>query len=150
MKTFIPLTAFFTGALFLCLVNTSCKKEENKDAGKPKEQLVARKWSINRIQLRLYSGTTFVKDTIIKQTPHPTNIVSLGADGSFEYRFNTTASDMGTYVWKGADSIIATSSPNAYRWKLLTLTSELFTVVSTGTDPAFPGYKVERYQTFVP
>lgn len=152
MKTYRSSTAFFTCALLLCLVNISCKKTENQDEGKSKEQLIARKWDINRIQLRLYNGSTFVKDTILRNTPKPKNFVTLGSDGSFQYCFNKATSDLGTYAFKGADSIITTSAPTAYRWKLLTLTSQLFTVVSTSSsDPDFPGYnKVERYQTFVP
>ncbi len=150
MKTFIPLAAIITGALFLSLCTTSCSKSDEDHSG-PKEQLIARKWSINRIQLKLYSGSTFVKDTILKQTPHPQNFVTFGTDGSFEYRFNTTTSDLGTYTFKGADSVIASSAPGAYRWKMLTITDQLFTVMSTSSnDPNFPGYKVERYQTFVP
>lgn len=149
MKTFIPLTAVTTAALFLCLF-TSCKKDDATDHSGPKETLIVRQWSINRIQLKLFNGSTFVKDTILKQTPKPKNFVSFGADMSFEYCFNTTTKDPGTYVFKGADSIIATAASGIYRWKLLMLTDQIFTTMTTtNNDPQFPGYKVERYYTLV-
>ena len=150
MKTFIPLTALFTATLFLCLFNTSCKKED-KDHSGPKETLIVHSWTINRIQLKLFNGSVFVKDTILKQTPKPRNFAAFGADMSFEYCFNSMTKDPGTYVFKGADSIIATAASGTYRWKLLMLTDQLFTTMTTtNNDPDFPGYKVERYYTLVP
>ncbi|HNN72170.1 MAG TPA: hypothetical protein PKG89_13060, partial [Ferruginibacter sp.] len=57
--------------------------------------------------------------------------------------------DAGTYQFSGSDGIVSNSLPQSYNWKMLTLTNVLFTVVSTGSDPAYPGALVERYQTFV-
>ena len=117
---------------------------------KPKEQQVVGTWSINRIQLRLYYSGIFYKDTIIPQIALPTNFVSFDATNNFQYCFNSAAIDNGAYQFIGADSLISTTPSNIYRWKMLTLTDVLFTVMSTSTnDPAFPGAKVETYQTFV-
>jgi hypothetical protein len=147
MKT--PFTAILIAGLFsVSAILSSCAKPDHS-ADLPKEQQVVGKWSINRIQLKIYSGGVFIKDTIVKQTPKPVNFVSFDANGGFEYRFNTTTSDIGTYSFTGSDSVISSSLPNIYRWKMLTLTKVLFTVVNTTTDPAYPGAIVEKYHTFV-
>ena len=149
MKNFISLTAILATLLFTSVVQTSCTKKPEDPTG-PKEELAPRKWIINRIQLRLYSGSTFLKDTILPYNPKPSNFVDFSG-GSFKYCYNTTTIDAGTYQFKGTDSLIATTPANTYNWKMLTLTKELFTVVSSSSnDPAFPGLRVERYQTWVP
>lgn len=114
----------------------------------PKEQQVVGEWVINRVQLKIFQNGVFVKDTIIKSTPKPKNFVRFGADGSFEYKLNSTTSDIGTYEFAGAGTLITNSSPKSYNWTMITLTNVLFTLVSKGSDPAFPGAYVERYQTF--
>ena len=137
-----------TGLFITGLLLSSCKKTEDTSTV-PKEQLVIGKWNINRMQLKLFYGGVFLKDTIIQQTPHPENFVQFQAGGGFEYRFNTTTSDFGTYQFVGADSVIANVTTKTYRWKMLTLTNQLFTVMNTSTDPGFPGATVEFYQTLV-
>ncbi|MBL7700625.1 MAG: hypothetical protein JNM14_00125 [Ferruginibacter sp.] len=114
----------------------------------PKEQQVVGEWVINRIQLKLFQNGVFVKDTILKATPRPKNFVRFDEDGGFEYKLNINPSDIGTYEFAGAGTLITNSSPKTYNWTMLTLTDKLFTVVNKGSDPAFPGYDVERYQTF--
>jgi hypothetical protein len=148
MKTPITALLFIAGLFSVSFFNSSCAKADNS-AVIPKEQQVVGKWSINRIQLKIFNGGVFIKDTILKQTPVPENFVKFEANGSFEYRFNTAASDIGTYEFAAAGSLISNSVPKTYNWTMLTLTNVLFTVVSKGTDPAFPGAYVERYQTFV-
>lgn len=148
MKKFYSTLLLTAGLLSVIIVSNSCAKADHS-ADLPKEQQVVGTWWINRIQLRIYQGGVFLKDTIIKQTPHPTNYVKFDANGAFEYRFNTYTTDAGSYQFSGADSVIANSTPQNYRWKMLTLTNVLFTVVSKGTDPAYPGAVVERYQTFI-
>ena len=145
----ITFTSLFlvTSLFCVCILTNSCAKPDHS-ADLPKEQQVVGQWSINRIQLKLYSGSTFVKDTILKQSNHP-NIVKFDAGGRFEYKFNSTTPDVGTYEFAGAATLLTNSSPKSYSWTTLTLTNVLFTVVSKGSDPAFPGYIVERYQTFV-
>ncbi|MBL0184086.1 MAG: hypothetical protein IPP96_18105 [Chitinophagaceae bacterium] len=148
MKTYFS-GLFLTAGLFsVILFADSCAKADHS-ADLPKEQQVVGTWSINRIQLRIYQGGVFIKDTIIKQTPHPTNYVKFDAGGGFEYKFNTYSPDAGSYQFVGADSVVSSSIPQNYRWKMLTLTNVLFTVVSKGSDPGFPGAVVERYETFV-
>lgn len=149
MNTYFRAPLKIAALFSVLIVFYSCAKPDHS-ADLPKEQQVVGTWSINRIQLRIYSGSgVFLKDTIIKQTPHPTNYVKFDAAGGFEYRFNTYTTDAGTYQFVGADSVVSNSIPQDYRWKMLTLTNVLFTVVSKGTDPAYPGAIVERYQTFV-
>ena len=148
MKTPYRTLLLITGLFSVIIISNSCAKPDHS-ADLPKEQQVVGKWSINRIQLKIYTGGVFVKDTIVKQTPHPENFVRFDANGGFEYRFNTTTSDIGTYQFAGSDSLVSSSSPNQYNWKMLTLTNVLFTVVTKTTDPAYPGAVVERYQTFV-
>jgi hypothetical protein len=148
MKTTFTSVVFITSLFFVSVIADSCAKPDHS-ADLPKEQQVVGKWSINRIQLKIYASGVFIKDTILQQTPHPVNYVQFDANGSFEYKFNTTTADVGTYQFVGADSLVSNSSPANYRWKMLTLTSVLFTVVNTTTDPAYPGSVVERYQTFV-
>ncbi len=147
MKTIFTPFFMVIGLFSATIITNSCAKPDHS-ADLPKEQQVVGTWSINRIQLKLYSGSIFLKDTILLQTNHP-NYVKFDANGSFEYKFNSTLPDEGTYQFAGADSVISNSLPQNYRWKMLTLTDKLFTVVNTGADPAFPGLKVERYQTFV-
>ena len=149
MKSCVSAAMVFAGLLFLTAFNTSCSKAIADSSSKPKEQLVVGKWNINRIQLRLYYGGVFTKDTIVKQTPMPENFVKFEAAGNFEYRFNKSTSDFGTYQFVGADSVISDVVTKVYRWKMLTLTDVLFTVMNTSTDPAYPGATVETYQTFV-
>jgi hypothetical protein len=128
------------------LTNSCAKKDTSSDL--PKEQQVVGKWVINRIQLKIFVNGSFVKDTIVKAQPKPENFVKFESNGGFEYKFNSTISDIGTYEFAGAGSLITNSNPKTYSWTMITLTSVLFTVVSKGADPAFPGAFVERYETF--
>lgn len=130
----------------LVIFISSCAKDTSTTL--PKEQLVVGKWVINRVQLKIYQNNVFVKDTIIKSTPKPANFVQFGDDGAFEYKLNSTTSDIGTYEFSGPGTLITNSIPKSYNWTMITLTDVLFTVVSKGSDPAFPGAYVERYQTF--
>jgi hypothetical protein len=148
MKTFFTPLVVIAGLFSVIIITNSCAKPDHS-ADLPKEQQIVGKWSINRIQLKLYSGSVFIKDTIIPQYPKPENFASFDNDLGFTYRFNSTVSDVGDYKFKGSDSVISNSLPKSYRWKILMLTNTLFTVVNKGTDPAFPGYTVERYHTFV-
>ena len=148
MKNPVPAAVVIAGLFFGSIASSSCSKITDSSST-PKEQLVIGKWNINRIQLKLYYGGVFAKDKIIPQTQHPENFVRFEAAGDFEYKFNTTGSDLGTYQFKGTDSVISVSGSKTYRWKWLTLTDVLFTVMNTSTDPAYPGATVETYQTFV-
>lgn len=148
MKTFFSALLITASLFSIIVVSGSCAKADHS-ADLPKEQQVVGTWTIQRIQLRIYQGGVFIKDTILKQTPHPTNYVKFDANGGFEYRFNTYAPDAGTYQFSGSNMLVSNSLPLNYSWKMLTLTNVLFTVVSSGSDPAYPGALVERYQTFV-
>ena len=149
MKTLAPVATVFAGILLLSLFISSCSKSSNT-ATQPDPQMVIGKWNINRMQLRLYYGGVFSKDTIIPQTPMPENYIQFDEAGHFEYRFNNTISDAGTYHMIGIDSIISTASSKTYRWKILTLTGYLFTLMNTSTNNnAFPGAIVETYYTLV-
>jgi len=143
--TYTPLVLL--AILFSVTIFTGCAKADTS-TDLPKEQQVVGEWVINRVQLKLFQNGVFVKDTIIKSTPKPKNFVRFEADGGFEYKLNSTISDIGTYEFAGAGSLVTNSAPKTYNWTMLTLTNVLFTVVSKGSDPAFPGYYVERYQTF--
>jgi len=147
MKNY-TLVIVFSLLLLTTISNTSCKKAAVGD-GLTQEQLIPGHWNINRIQLRLYYNGVFAKDTILKQTPKPENFVDLNGAGGFEYRFNTNTSNTGTYEVIHGDSLIGYTSNKVYRWKILTIVPGLFTVMSTGTDPAFPGATVETYHTLV-
>ena len=135
------------GLCCLSILNNSCAKADTS-ISLPKEQQVVGKWVINRVQLKIFQNGVFVKDTIIKSTPKPENFVKFGADGKFEYKLNSTTSDLGTYEFTGSGKLVTNSSPKSYDWTMITLTDVLFTLVSKGSDPAFPGAYVERYQTF--
>lgn len=135
------------GLFSLTAFINSCTKADTSTS-LPKEQQVVGEWVINRVQLKIFQSGVFVKDTIIKSTPKPKNFVSFGADGRFEYKLNSTTSDIGTYEFVGAGTMVTNSAPKSYNWTMITLTNVLFTVVSKGSDPAFPGAYVERYQTF--
>jgi len=148
MRNFTPVTVLVSIILFSMSV-ASCTKSE-PGVNKPIEA-IAGKWAINRIQLKLYYGGVFLKDTIVPRAPKGENFVQFDdATKVFQYRFNSTVTDVGTYVLKGADSVISTTAFSVYRWKMLTLTDVLFTASSTSNnDPAFPGATVETYYTFV-
>ncbi|MEP7239209.1 MAG: hypothetical protein ABI685_15120, partial [Ferruginibacter sp.] len=104
MKTTYPALLLIAGLFSLTFITNSCAKADHS-ADLPKEQQVVGKWSINRIQLRLYSGTTFIKDTILPNVPKPENFVRFDSDGKFEYRFNKSTSDLGTYEFPSAGSL---------------------------------------------
>lgn len=147
MKNLYSALRYFVVISCFGIILNSCSKSDDS-SNLPKEQQIVGQWGINRVQLKLYSGSTFLKDTIIPNTPKPKNYIIFGSDGSFEYKYNTTTSNIGTYQFAGADSVIATTSGGTYRWKMLTLTNVLYTQVNTSTnDPAFPGLKVETYYT---
>jgi hypothetical protein len=149
MKNLITTSVLCVGILIISCLYTSCAKKDTS-ADKPKEELVLGDWYINRIQLRIYYNNVFNKDTIVPSKALPRNFVAFDATGSFQYCFSSPTINSGTYQWKGTDSLISTTPSKIYRWKKLTLTDVLFTVMSTSTnDPAFPGAKVETYQTFV-
>lgn len=147
MKNFTSVIVL-VGIMFYNLLISSCSKQEVA-ANKPLDAIAA-KWSINRIQLKLYYSGIFLKDSIIPRNAQGENFVQFDiATKVFQYRFNSTITDVGTYVLKGADSIISTTPSKIYNWKMLTLTDELFTAISTSTtDPSFPGATVETYYTF--
>ena len=147
MKTTYTSLLITAGLFSLSFFINSCSKADTSTS-LPKEQLVVGKWVINRVQLKIFQNGIFVKDTIIKSTPKPENMVKFGADGKFEYKLNSTISDLGTYEFVGSGKLVTNSSPKSYDWTMITLTDVLFTLVSKGSDPAFPGAYVERYQTF--
>jgi hypothetical protein len=147
MKTTYTSLLFIAALLCITVFNNSCAKADTSTS-LPKEEQVVGEWVINRVQLRIYQNGVFVKDTIIKSTPKPKNFVRFEADGGFEYKLNSTISDIGTYEFGSAATLVTNSSPKTYSWTMITLTDVLFTVVSKGSDPAFPGTYVERYQTF--
>lgn len=147
MKTTYTHLLFIAGLFCITVFSNSCTKADTS-TDLPKEQQVVGEWVINRVQLKIFQNGVFVKDTIVKSTPKPKNFVRFDADGRFEYKLNSPTSDKGTYEFAGAGSLITNSSPKTYNWTMLTLTNVLFTVVSKGSDPAFPGAFVERYQTF--
>lgn len=146
MKTTYTNLLLVAGLFSLSIFIGSCAKDTSTTL--PKEQLVVGKWVINRVQLKVFQNNIFVKDTIIKSTPKPENFVRFDADGGFEYKLNSTISDIGTYEFVGAGSLVTNSAPKSFDWTMITLTDRLFTVVTKGADPAFPGAYVERYQTF--
>lgn len=149
MKNFITTSVLFVGLITLSCLIPSCTKTDTS-SDKPKEEQVLGEWAINRIQLRIYYNNVFSGDTIIPAKSLPKNFVAFDAASNFQYCFSSTTINSGSYVWKGTDSLIATTPSKIYRWKMLTLTNSLFTVVNTSTnDPAYPGAKVETYQTFV-
>jgi hypothetical protein len=95
---------------------SSCKKGDPAVA-RPKEQLIAGKWSINRVQLKGYMSGTLIKDSIIPNAPQPENFVKFDGAGGVEYRFNKPTSDFGTYSFQGTDSVIAVIGGVTYRNK---------------------------------
>ncbi len=148
MKNLIRGSLLFSSIVILSCFATSCAKPDTS-SDKPKEQQVISEWWIERVQLKIYYNNVFLKDTIINRAPTPKNFVQFDANNSFKYCFNSYTINAGTYQFVGTDSLIATTPSKIYSWKMLTLTDEIFTVVSTSTnDPAFPGAKVETYQTF--
>ena len=149
MRNFLPVSTLFILIALVAATSVSCKKTDTADPGS-KEDLVLDRWYISRIQLKIYSGGVFVKDSIIPPKPKPENFVIFGANGDFEYRYNTTVSEYGSYSFSGADSMIAISDARTYRWKMLTLTKDLFTVVTRSTtDQYYPGHDVENFKTFI-
>ena len=149
MKNLITTSVLFVAILITSYSLSSCAKTDTS-MDKPKEEQAIGEWSINRIQLRIYYNNVFSKDTIVQAKSLPKNFVQFDNPNGFQYCFSSTTINSGTYQWQGADSLIATTPSKIYRWKMLTLTDVLFTVMSTSTnDPAYPGAKVETYQTFV-
>lgn len=147
MKSNFTSLLIIAGLFTITIFTGSCAKSDNS-ADLPKQQLIVGEWYIARVQLRLYSGNSFIKDSIITNTPKPKNFVRFDAGSGFEYKYNTTSSNVGEYAFAGLDSIISITPAVTYRWKLLLLTKNLLTTSTTATnDPAFPGLKVETYYT---
>jgi hypothetical protein len=149
MKNLYPTTLLLVGTIIASCIIASCAKKDTS-SDKPKEQQVVGEWNINRVELNIYYSGNIIKDTIVKQNYLP-NYVQFDANNAFQYKLSVPTANVGTYQFKGTDSIICTTPSQIYRWKMLTLTDVLFTVMNTSTnDPAFPGaIKVETYQTFV-
>ncbi len=148
MKANFTNLILVAGLFCVSTFTNSCAKPDHS-ADKPKEQLVLGDWWIGRIQLRLYNNGVFVKDTIIENKGKPRNFVNFDANGAFRYSFNSPTIDVGSYEFTGSTALVTNSNPKSYKWTTITLTDVLFTVVSKDPDPAFPGYTVERYQTFI-
>jgi hypothetical protein len=148
MKTTYTSLLLLAGLFSVSVFTNSCAKADTS-TDKPSNQQIVGKWRINRVQLKIFVDDIFIKDTIIKSAPKPENFVNIESNGSFEYKFNTATSDIGTYELPGLGLLVSNSLPKSYNWTILTLTDVLFTVVSKGPDPAFPGAYVERYQTFI-
>lgn len=148
MKAILPVTALLA-TLVLGFSLVSCSKDE--DALPPKEQLIMGEWKIHTIQQKVYMGSTLVKDTIWKRNPRPVNIAVFGENGGdFQFKYNNSGSETGTYNWKGADSLICDVTGKTYRWKMLTITRELLTTSNkTTADPNYPGATVNTYYTFI-
>jgi hypothetical protein len=134
--------------MMMAAMFVSCKKGDPA-VDRPKEQLIAARWSINRVQVKGYLNGTLVKDSIVPNAPQPVNFVQFDAAGNVEYRFNKPTSDFGTYRFVGDDSIHATIGGVLYRWKNLLLTETNMNVVNKSTIPQIPGAVAETYQTFV-
>ncbi len=147
MKKFYPLLTGIA-CITLLTVITSCKGGDPAIA-RPKEDLIVGKWSINRIQLKVYYSGALAKDSLVPQRPVPENYVIFNANRTMEYRFNKTTSDFGTYSFVGTDSIYAIIEGTTYKWKNLLLTETNFNVLNTTTSPSFPGATLDAYQTFV-
>src|SRR5476651_1774879 len=120
MRNYTPVAIVFAVLFLLTISNTSCSKKDD-GAGLTQDALIQGHWNINRIQLRLYYNGVFAKDTIIKQTPQPENFVDFSGGDGFEYRFNTSSSDIGSYQILHGDSVVSVTSGKTYRWKILTL-----------------------------
>jgi len=150
MRNFLPVSVILIFTGLLLFTANSCKKSDTADLAS-KEDLVLGRWYISRIQLKIYDNSgNFLRDTIIPPKPKPENFVIFGTDGSFEYRYNTSVSEFGDYSFSGADSVIANSDAHLFHWKILTLTKDLFTVVTRShSDPYYPGADVENFKTFI-
>jgi hypothetical protein len=137
-------------AAVLCSIAfvSSCKKSDPAVA-RPKEQLIVGKWSINRVQMKGYTGGALIKDSTIPNKPLPENFVKFDAAGGVEYRFNKATSDFGTYSFTGTDYVTAVIAGVTYQWKNLLLTETNFNVVNTTPHPSLPGSTLETYQVFV-
>ena len=147
MKPNLTSLLIIAGLFTITLFSSSCAKPDHS-ADLPKEQQIIGEWYIARVQLRLYSGNIFIKDTIIPNVPRPKNFVRFETGSGFEYKYNMTGSNKGEYTFSGLDSIISITPAVTYRWKLLMLTKNLLTTSNTSTNnPAFPGLKVETYNT---
>lgn len=146
MKNFTLVTVL-SGILISSLFFTSCEKTEAA-SNNPIES-VAGNWDINRVQVKIYYSGVFFKDSIISNGGAYHITFDKGTQ-LFTYKYKAPGTEVGTYLTKGEDSVIATTNVTTYRWKMLTLTDHLFTARNTSnSDPAFPGATVETYYTFV-
>jgi hypothetical protein len=149
MKKPVSITSLLFIAICSCLLFSACKKDKDIPTVSNTQQIIG-KWSINRIQEKIFYNGVFVRDTIIKQNPQPYNNIIFGSAGEFQYKFNNASSDIGIYSFAGDNNVNTAAGSSTYQWKILTLTNVLFTVMSSTTnDPNYPGAMVERYQTFV-
>jgi hypothetical protein len=146
MKNFTLVTVL-SGILLSSLFLSSCEKTEAA-TNKPIEA-VAGNWDINRVQVKIYYSGVFFKDSILSNGG-ANHITFDNGTQLFTYKYKSPATEVGTYITKGTDSVIATTNVTTRRWKMLTLTDNLFTARNTSNnDPAFPGATVETYYTFV-
>jgi hypothetical protein len=143
------ITLFGVAAVICISVSVSSCKKSDTAVARPKEQLIAGRWSINRVQVKGYLAGSLVKDSIVPNAPQPENYIKFDGAGGVEYRFNKPTSDFGTYSFVGTDSVYAVISGVTYKWKNLLLTETNFNVVNTTPFPAIPGSIMDTYQTFV-
>ncbi len=146
MKNF-TLSLCFVVLTSSILTLSSCKKQD-QEQNKPIESTIGQ-WTVIRVQKKIFYNNVFTQDTILpKYTGGTPYFVKIESNGNFTYSYKPVY-DMGTYTFKGTDSLVATTPGNNYNWKMLTLNDVLFTAMNTTTnDAAFPGAKVETYYTF--
>lgn len=127
------------------LLGLNCKKGETVSIN---PSLIVGKWYIHHIYLRSYFNQAFVRDSTLKNDPHPENYVQFNSNGTLQYKFNKTTPDTGRYEFHGTDSVYSLINNVSYKWKVDLLIKTNFNVQTTNKDYPMPGFYTETYQSF--
>ncbi len=146
MKRNLLALYILSGLLSISLF-TGCKKGIKDPVTLDK---ASGKWSINAIRMKVFNGTSLLKDSTLPWRPIVENYVSFDGISNLNYCFNSSTSTPGEYKLLPNDSILLKVGNDNRRWKILLLTETNFNIETTAVDnSAFPGATVVTYQGFV-
>ncbi len=107
-------------------------------------------WIINSIRLKVYNGSTLIKDSLVPWKPVKKNFVNFDGISKVDYCYNSASTKTGEYKLMGADSIHLTLIGDIRDWKILLLTTTNFNIETTSNNnTSFPGSTVITYQGFI-
>jgi len=138
---------YLVGGLFLSAFSGCAKPGIKEPVTLDK---AAGNWTIHSIRLKVYNGSSLIKDSLVPWKPVKTNYVNFDGVSKVDYCYNSAATKTGEYKLMGEDSIHMTLTNDIRSWKILLLTSTNFNIETTSnSNTSFPGSTVITYQGFI-